>query len=455
MRGQSARHGGDDAARSSRVRSWRAPSAGRGPAAAVMFAAVVSATTITSLAGVTPADADPTSRVIACGQTITTSVKLATDLRNCPGDGLVIGASGITVDLNGHTISGRNILGSEGIADDGHGDVVIRNGVIRDFFVDGVGLRNARGSVVHDLAIRQIGAGGVNGQFSAGIALADSPTSRIDDNTVTNNVAAFEADGIVVKRSPGVRLVDNRLNQNSWDGLFVFASPHGRVEDNTADANPNNGMEVNGASDSTQILGNEATRNGNVGIAAGAMQHARIVGNTANANGFGTQADHAGLFLFDLNTSEIRENTADRNVVGIDLFGGLHGSTRNRIVGNTANRNATIGLLIDTGGDGTVANSAHGNIVIGNIANRNQGPIAVRGGGIDVFGTGNQLRANVADNNVADGVLIGTPGNALTDNTANRNAGHGIDGRVGTLDGGDNRAHDNRLPPQCVGVSCA
>jgi hypothetical protein len=46
------------------------------------------------------ASATPATKVM-CGQTLTRSVKLANDLRDCPGDGLVIGAPRITVDLNG------------------------------------------------------------------------------------------------------------------------------------------------------------------------------------------------------------------------------------------------------------------------------------------------------------------------------------------------------------------
>src|SRR3954467_10375729 len=43
---------------------------------------------------------------VHCGQIITTSIKVANDLRNCPRHGLVIGAPNITVALNGHTIDG-------------------------------------------------------------------------------------------------------------------------------------------------------------------------------------------------------------------------------------------------------------------------------------------------------------------------------------------------------------
>ncbi|MDQ1477945.1 MAG: hypothetical protein QOE62_3174 [Actinomycetota bacterium] len=390
---------------------------------------------------------------IACGAEIVTSVRLHHDLVGCRGDGLVVGAPGITIDLNGHTISGTNAPGSEGIADDGYGHVIVEHGKIRAFFVNGVGLRQAPASLVRGLTIRAIGAGGVDGQFSTGIAVDNSPATRISGNDISNDVVAFEADGIVVKASPGTRIDHNRLNRNSWDGLFVFASPQSRVDRNVADANPNNGMAVNGSSDLTRLTGNDTSRNGNVGIAAGAMRRAVIDWNTADRNGFGMNAEDTGLFFFDLHDSEIDHNTASRNIVGIDLFGGLHGSTGNHVVGNVANDNQIIGVVIDVGDGGTLTNGANGNTVIGNVADRNRGSVADDGGGIGVFGTGNRLRRNHANGNTANGLLVRTAGNTLTLNVANENAAHGIDAVTGTTDGGGNRAHRNQ-PPQCLGVAC-
>src|SRR5262245_4910409 len=83
------------------------------------------------------------SAAVHCGQTLTTSVKLNADLIDCPGDGLVIGASGITVDLNGHTVDGvstSTVCGADprglpaGIANHGGFDrVTVGNGTIRQF----------------------------------------------------------------------------------------------------------------------------------------------------------------------------------------------------------------------------------------------------------------------------------------------------------------------------------
>jgi hypothetical protein len=37
---------------------------------------------------------------------ITTDTRLSRDLNNCPADGVIIGASRVTLDLDGHTIDG-------------------------------------------------------------------------------------------------------------------------------------------------------------------------------------------------------------------------------------------------------------------------------------------------------------------------------------------------------------
>jgi hypothetical protein len=43
---------------------------------------------------------------VQCGDVITTDTRLSRDLNNCPADGVVIGASRVTLDLDGHTIDG-------------------------------------------------------------------------------------------------------------------------------------------------------------------------------------------------------------------------------------------------------------------------------------------------------------------------------------------------------------
>ena len=185
---------------------------------------------------------------IRCGTTLTRSTTLTADLVHCAGTGLVIGADGITVNLGGHTISGTNAPGSEGIANDGHPGVRVLGGRITDFRVNGVGIRGARGSVVRGVTIRRIGVGGIEGEaVSAGIAIVDSPGSQIGQNDVSNDVVAFQSDGADVLNSPGSAVVGNPLSHNNWNGLVLLGSPDSQIIANGLDGNGNNGAEVNGA----------------------------------------------------------------------------------------------------------------------------------------------------------------------------------------------------------------
>jgi parallel beta-helix repeat protein len=393
------------------------------------------------------ADASPAGTVVTCGQTLTSTTRLANDLVNCAGNGLVIGADNITVDLAGHSISGLSAAGSEGIADDGHGGVHIQNGTITNFFLNGVGLRGAPQSSVCNLTIRKIGAGGVEGDASAGVLVKDSPRTTVLSNTVVNDVSAFQSDGVDVLFSGRTLVSDNRLVNSAWDGMFVYQSPGTRVLGNTLDGNQNHGIEVNFGSDGITLEGNHAGGNGASGLVVGALTDARIASNTLTGN------RDTGLFMFDLIGSKITENRAAGNGVGIHIDGGQNGSHGNRIVDNNTSRNLYFGLLL--------TNGASNNSVFENVSNAN-GSGSGDGAGIVLFAvTGNNVRGNVANRNanVGIGVFEGQPGdaagNALADNTANSNGAHGIVAVAGTVDSGSNKAQGNTPLPNCLGVVCA
>ena len=333
---------------------------------------------------------------IGCGSTLTKSTTLTADILNCPRTALVIGADGITVNLGGHAISGTNAAGSEGIANDGHAGVrILGGGRITDFRLNGVGVRKAPRSVVRGLTIRRIGAGGVEGEpVSAGIAVADSPASKIVGNDVVNDVKAFQADGADILNSRGSLVRGNKLNHNSWNGLVLIESPGSRIAGNELDGNGNNGTEVNGGSDSVSVTRNTANGNTAVGIVLGAARNARVVHNIARGN-------ETGLFFFDLHVSVIEKNSAKGNHTGIELTGGQSGSHGNRLTANTANANLDTGIV------------------------------------------------------VAEGTSGASNGNSLKRNTASKNKGHGIEATADSIDGGSNRASGNATPPQCVNVVCS
>jgi parallel beta-helix repeat protein len=356
----------------------------------------------------------------ACGDTITASVRLTSDVVGCTGIGLVVGAAAITIDLNGHTLGGTNTPKSVGIENDGHANVRIVNGTVKNFHLDGIAIHNARGNTIGKVTVTGIGAGGKQNEADAGILLDHSPAAAVSDSVVMNHVHAFQSDGIDVLFSSGALIQRNRLSQNAWNGLVVIKSPRSRVVGNQLDGNGNNGMEANGASDFVYVSGNHADRNTSWGLVLGALAHARVLGNSVSGNG------QDGLFFFDLTSSTIQRNHASANATGINLAGGQHGSKLNQILGNTVTRNKHAGIWVNGQSGKSPANQ---NLVSGNTATGNGSP-----GGIVVDGTAR--------------------GNRLRGNTATGNTGHGISAVSGTIDGGGNHARGNRAAPQCVGVVC-
>jgi large repetitive protein len=395
----------------------------------------------------TPTQADPADTVVVCGQTLTADTRVANDLVNCHGNGLVIGADHITVDLAGHTVDGVNAPGSEGIADSGHGYVRIKNGTVKEFFLYGVALRHAPHSSVQGLTIRRIGAGGVVGDASAGVLLDNSAGSRVVATTVTNDVTAYQSDGIDVLSSPHALLMHTRLNRNAWDGAVLIDSPGSRVIANQFNHNQNQGVEVNAGSDWVHVVGNRASGNVASGIVVGAVSHARLACNVLTGNG------DSGVFLFDLIDSRVTGNRLSGNALGIQLIGGQNGSSGNRVMHNKASRNLFVGIAL--------FDHADSNMILANIADANKGQPG-EGGGIIVSGaSGNTVAKNFARRNLDVGIGVfddqpgDSAGNTLRGNHAYRNRAHGIDAVDGTIDGGGNVAHRNTPAPNCLGVTCS
>jgi parallel beta-helix repeat protein len=358
---------------------------------------------------------------------LTKSTKLTNDLVNCPGTGLIIGADNITVDLNGHTIDGKNK--ESGIRNQKHANVTVVNGTITDFYAAGIDAFGARGLVLRKLNVRKIGAGCRQGDICAGVLLFKCTRTTINHSVISNNVPAFQVSGIDVYDSPGARVERNRISRNPGQGIAVFGSPNGRVVGNRLDRN-RGGMDANNGSDFITIAGNRARGNRDAGIAVGALRGARVLGNAVSGNG------DDGLFLFDLRDSVARGNRASDNFTGIHLyggqggvaqFGGRHGSRNNQLLANLAIDNAHAGIWVK--GDNR-KEAVVRNLISRNVASRNG-----RAGGIVVEGS--------------------VAANKLGGNTANANAGHGIAAANGTIDGGGNRARGNRRTPQCVGVTCS
>ncbi len=161
---------------------------------------------------------------LACGDVVTTNVTLQASLRGC-STGLVIGADGITVNLNGYSIEG--IGEGVGVEASDRSGVSVRNGRIRGF-ATGVSFFNTTGSTIAGLRVRDTGRG-----ISIGSVRPDQPdANEVAGNTVTNSDTGIFAFG------SGDDIVSNTILSVSGAGILCrgagisLTSPVNRVTNN-------------------------------------------------------------------------------------------------------------------------------------------------------------------------------------------------------------------------------
>ena len=168
---------------------------------------------------------------LECGDTITADTTLDRDLADCPSNGIVIGADDITLDLNGHTISGdgkpvrrcrRDQICDVGVANDDHAGVTVRGGSVRGFAI-GVGVFRGRND-------RFVELDSSRNQFF-GFVIGGSSRTVIRDSSGHDNPRP-DGDGIGVYMSHDLRIVHNSFRRNGQPGMHIKDSTRILVKGN-------------------------------------------------------------------------------------------------------------------------------------------------------------------------------------------------------------------------------
>src|SRR5919201_1131189 len=189
------------------------------------------------VAGALAAPVSHAASRLHCGATISHSTKLTHDLTNCRGVGLRIGADGITLDLNGHTIAAaakRNPT-AHGILNVGHDRVTIKGGTVKGFGAYGVRLAQVQRNHVTGMTM--------TGNFT-GIGLVESSHNLVERSSMTGsrfvgvNLTGGTANRVTHNKVAG-RIARNTI-RSTGDGIVVY-EPSTILQGNAAAVSAPNG----------------------------------------------------------------------------------------------------------------------------------------------------------------------------------------------------------------------
>lgn len=337
----------------------------------VLWAVAVTCTGLTVMAA--PAEATH----VQCGTVITQSTTLDSDVGPCFNtDGIIIGRSNITLNLNGHRVFAANPNGpNENV---------------------GIRLANVTGVTVQ-------GPGTVEG-FDAGIAIEGGGGNTVQAVTVQNNINDFSeeepnactyGDGITTFDSDNNRIIRNRVIHNGpYSGISLVGDSDGNLvqanivqNNNVPNVNPETGevgpcgapfsrrnqdigIRIEGpGADRNQVIGNTVEGNQLYGITIhGYVCHPPgggpsepnnggnvIQSNVVRNNGFaGPNERGDGIAILQQGPqsvvcvafgNSILDNTSVANA-GHGIFVGGRGSHSNTISRNTVNDNGIDGIRV-------------------------------------------------------------------------------------------------------------
>ena len=210
----------------------------------------------------------------ACGDLVTSDLTLENDLLGCPGDGLTVVADDVTIDLNGHTVSG--LATGVGIASAGVSNLSISNGIISGF-AEGINTFDGSNIFLGHLTVRD---------NTTGIRLDTGTRAVVSRNHIINN----QGNGILAGIPGGSVVRNNIIAWNGLNGLVGAEDSVQLVEGNLASHNGASGVLLGDSV--ARVANNKLSNNGAYGLRiteriSSFVQHYVVVDNVADKNGVG------------------------------------------------------------------------------------------------------------------------------------------------------------------------
>jgi parallel beta-helix repeat protein len=187
----------------------------------------------------------------SCGQVITQNVVLTSNLNCADSDGLIVGASDIVIDLNGHTISGPDVDSQEktsskvGVMIPNMNNVVVQDGTIQGFQA-GILMTGSQNVEIKGIVSKdnQIGA------FSTGASIVNVHLSILMNNQI----------GFAGHSTQQATIENNILYQNTLAGITLVNSDNGVLTLNSI-TESGNGLYVDNQSNNNNVNFNNVLLN--------------------------------------------------------------------------------------------------------------------------------------------------------------------------------------------------
>ena len=287
--------------------------------------------------------------------------------------GIRIDADSVTLDLGGFAMLG--VGGSlSGVLVNSHIHIVVRNGSVSGWGIDGVdgstaglariddlradanagaGISINSGSQVNNCVAAQnggVGMGGSNDVLVSGCvsSLNGSHGFQFGGGSILKSCLAYNNGGAGITTSSVSSLTVIDCNAHFNTGFGIAGPKRTFVTGSTGEENRGGGISVGGSSTVSNC-----NASGNTGIGIIASAGSAVTGCTASSNtGDGIQVD---------NLARVEGNTCQGNGAGGGDGAGVHATGRiNRIDGNMSTQNDR-GIDIDAGGNFVVRNDASNN----------------------------------------------------------------------------------------------
>jgi hypothetical protein len=377
---------------------------------------------------------------LACGTTVTHSVKLGADIGPCmTTDGLIVTGSNITVNLNGHTITGshQNCPGSACAAYTGGEQV-------------GIFLEGASGDTVMNGTVAYFDGGvvveGGAGNTVRGIDAHDN----INSNVLTNIALSaqndcFYGDGIAVFSSNNNSILDNTAVHNGpYDGIAVVgimvSGKFGPADNNLIQ---NNTSMNNYVADQTTSGGGTQCGGSKNAIYSG-------MGQGRQVQDMGIRIEGPGAAYNTVKENQVANNGLE-GIAVFDYFCNLNDVMKNGVAGHEPpNHNNTIADNTVSGTGNATVQAASGQVdpSANGIAILSEG-----NPGVNCTAYDNTIAHNTSVGNFQDGIFVGgmpsAPGHpqdtTVVNNVVNDNTVDGLgvqSGAVGNVLTG-NAGHGN------------